>query len=127
MGITAENIADKHISRESQDAARASQEKAIQAVDAGLFDEEIVPLEVKVGRETLTFARDEYPNRKTNPEKLATLRLQKEGSVTADSTLGINDGAAFLLLATRGRGEGHEPGASGRKSSPPAGAAWTPG
>ena len=104
MGITAENIADKHhISRESQDAfAFASQEKAIKAVDAGLFDEEIVPLEVKVGRETLTFARDEYPNRKTNPEKLATLRpaFKKEGSVTAGNASGINDGAAFLLLAS---------------------------
>ncbi|MDD4081193.1 MAG: acetyl-CoA C-acetyltransferase [Caldisericia bacterium] len=103
MGITAENIADRHgISREAQDAfAWASQEKAIKAVDAGLFDEEIVPLEVKVGREMVTFARDEYPNRKTNLEKLAGLRpaFKKDGSVTAGNASGINDGAAFLLLA----------------------------
>ena len=104
MGITAENIADKHaISREAQDKfAYASQEKAIKSVDEGLFDAEIVPVEVKIGRETVTFARDEYPNRKTNPEKLGSLRpaFKKEGSVTAGNASGINDGAAFLLLAS---------------------------
>ncbi|MDD2560972.1 MAG: acetyl-CoA C-acetyltransferase [Eubacteriales bacterium] len=103
MGITAENIADKHgITREAQDAfAWASQEKAIKAVDEGLFDAENVPLEVKVGREMVPFARDEYPNRKTSPDKLAGLRpaFRKEGSVTAGNASGINDGAAFLLLA----------------------------
>jgi len=104
MGITAENIAEKYgITREEQDAfAYASQEKAIAAVDAGLFDEEIVPLQVRVGREEVTFSRDEYPNRKTNPERLAALRpaFKKEGSVTAGNASGINDGAAFLLLAS---------------------------
>ena len=104
MGITAENIAAKHgITREAQDAfAWASQEKAIKSVDEGLFDDEIVPMEVKVGRETVTFARDEYPNRKTNQEKLGTLRpaFKKDGSVTAGNASGINDGAAFLLLAS---------------------------
>ncbi len=103
MGITAENIAQRHdISREAQDSfAYASQEKAIKSVDEGLFDEEIVPLQVKAGREMVTFARDEYPNRKTNPEKLAGLRpaFKKDGSVTAGNASGINDGAAFLLLA----------------------------
>lgn len=104
MGITAENIAEKHgISREAQDQfAYASQEKAIKAVDAGLFDEEIVPVEAKIGRDTVTFSRDEYPNRKTSPEKLGALRpaFKKDGSVTAGNASGINDGAAFLLLAS---------------------------
>jgi len=104
MGMTAENIAAKHgITREEQDAfAYQSQQKAIKAVDEGAFDEEIVPLKVKAGREEVTFARDEYPNRGTNPEKLAKLRpaFKKDGSVTAGSASGINDGASFVVLAS---------------------------
>ncbi len=104
MGMTAENIAARHtLTREAQDDfAIASQEKAIRAVDEGLFDAEIVPIEARVGREMVTFARDEYPNRKTNREKLGTLRpaFKKDGSVTAGNASGINDGAAFLLLAS---------------------------
>lgn len=103
MGVTAENIAKKHgITREKQDAfAYASQQKAIKAVDEGAFDEEIVPMEVKIGREMVTFARDEYPNRTTSPEKLARLRpaFLENGTVTAGNSSGINDGAAFLVLA----------------------------
>lgn len=104
MGVTAENIAKKHgITREKQDAfAYASQQKAIKAVDEGAFDEEIVPMEVKIGREMVTFARDEYPNRTTSPEKLARLRpaFLENGTVTAGNSSGINDGAAFLVLAS---------------------------
>ncbi len=104
MGITAENIAERHhITREQQDAfAYASQKKAIKAVDEGVFDEEIVPLSVKAGREDVVFSRDEYPNRGTNPEKLAKLRpaFKKDGTVTAGSSSGINDGASFVLLAS---------------------------
>ncbi|OQC10079.1 MAG: Acetyl-CoA acetyltransferase [Tenericutes bacterium ADurb.Bin087] len=104
MGITAENIAEKYqITREEQDAfALDSQLKAIKAVDAGRFDDEVVPLTVKVGREEVVFARDEYPNRTTNLEKLAKLRpaFKKDGSVTAGNSSGINDGASLLLLAS---------------------------
>ncbi|MDZ4196842.1 MAG: acetyl-CoA C-acetyltransferase [Candidatus Izemoplasmatales bacterium] len=104
MGITAENIADKyHISREEQDAfALSSQLKAIQAVDAGVFDPEIIPIEIKTKKETIVFARDEYPNRTTNAEKLAKLRpaFKTDGSVTAGNASGINDGASFLVLAS---------------------------
>ena len=103
MGMTAENIANQYaITREQQDAfAYASQQKAIKAVDEGAFDEEIVPMQVKVGREMVTFSRDEYPNRATSPDKLAKLRpaFMKNGSVTAGSSSGINDGASFVLLA----------------------------
>jgi acetyl-CoA C-acetyltransferase len=104
MGITAENIAEKyHITREEQDAfALQSQLKAIQAVDAGVFDGEIVPIEIKTKKETLVFAKDEYPNRSTNAEKLAKLRpaFKTDGSVTAGNASGINDGASFLVLAS---------------------------
>ena len=104
MGMTAENIAAKHaIDRARQDSfACASQQKAIASVDAGHFDEEIVPLTVKNGREETVFSRDEYPNRKTDEEKLAKLRaaFKKDGSVTAGSASGINDGASFVLLAS---------------------------
>jgi acetyl-CoA C-acetyltransferase len=104
MGITAENIVDKHnISREEQDAfAYQSQQKAIKAVDEGRFKDEIVPIEVQTRRENYVFETDEYPNRRTNPEKLAKLRpaFKKGGSVTAGNASGINDGAAYLLLAS---------------------------
>ena len=104
MGITAENIADKHgITREQQDAfAFASQQKAVQSVDESAFNEEIVPLTVKVGRDEVVFDRDEYPNRGTSPEKMAKLRpaFKKDGSVTAGSASGINDGASFVVLVS---------------------------
>lgn len=104
MGITAENIVDKHqLSREEQDAfAFASQQKAIQAVDSGRFNDEVVPLEVKIGKETVLFDKDEYPNRKTSLEKLASLKpaFKKDGSVTAGNASGINDGAAYVMLAS---------------------------
>ncbi|MFA5007164.1 MAG: acetyl-CoA C-acetyltransferase [Candidatus Izemoplasmatales bacterium] len=104
MGITAENIAAKHqISRDAQDAfSLSSQAKAIAAVDAGVFDGEIVPIEIRTKKETLVFARDEYPNRTTNPEKMAKLRpaFKPDGSVTAGSSSGINDGASFTVVAS---------------------------
>ena len=104
MGVTAENIVKKHgITREEQDSfALNSQEKAIKAVDNGLFDAEIVPIEIKTKKETITVSRDEYPNRSTNAEKLAKLRpaFLPDGSVTAGSSSGINDGASFVLVAS---------------------------
>lgn len=104
MGITAENIADKHhITREEQDAfAYQSQVKAIRSVDEGRFDDEVVGIEVKVGKEVVMFNKDEYPNRKTSLEKLATLRpaFKKDGTVTAGNASGINDGAAYVMLAS---------------------------
>jgi len=76
MGITAENVAEKFsISREAQDQfAIDSQKKAIAAVDAGKFTNEIVPVEMVIKKETIVFNTDEYPNRATNIEKLGTLR-----------------------------------------------------
>ncbi|MCT4613533.1 MAG: acetyl-CoA C-acetyltransferase [Marinifilaceae bacterium] len=104
MGITAENIAEKYnISREEQDAfAFASQQKAANAQDAGNFKNEIVPVEIKTRKATITFQDDEFINRGTNEEKLAGLRpaFKKDGTVTAGNASGINDGAAFVLLAS---------------------------
>lgn len=104
MGITAENIASKHdISRNDQETfAYQSQEKAIQAVDKGIFDQEISPIEIKTKKETILFSRDEYPNRTTSIEKMAKLRpaFKPDGSVTAATSSGINDGASFAILAS---------------------------
>jgi len=104
MGITAENIAEKlEISREKQDEyAYNSQQRAIAAVDAGFFKNEIVPVTVRQGRNEVVFDTDEYPNRSTNLEKLATLRpaFKKDGTVTAGNASGINDGASFTLIAS---------------------------
>lgn len=104
MGNTAENIAKKYsISREEQDKfAFYSQEKAINAIDSGKFKDEIVPIEIRVGKESAIFDTDEYPNRKSSLEKLSTLRaaFEKEGTVTAGNSSGINDGAAMLLIVS---------------------------
>ena len=102
MGVTAENVSDEHdISREAQDAfALASQERAAAAIEAGYFDEQIVPVEVRVKRDMVAFARDEHP-KATTAEALAGLRtvFKKDGTVTAGNASGINDGAASLVLA----------------------------
>lgn len=104
MGITAENIAAKYsLTREEQDTfAFASQQKAMAAQDAGHFKNEIVPVEIKSRRETIVFDADEFINRKTSEEKLAGLRpaFKKDGTVTAGNASGINDGAAFVLVAS---------------------------
>lgn len=104
MGITAENIAEKYgISREAQDQfAYESQQKAVQAVDAGAFRNEIAAVEIVTRKETIVFDTDEYPNRDTNPEKLAKLKpaFKKDGTVTAGNASGINDGASFVVLAS---------------------------
>ena len=104
MGITAENIAAKHvIGRNDQETfAFSSQEKAIKSVDAGVFDGEIIPIEIKTKKETIVFGRDEYPNRSTSLDKMAKLRpaFKPDGSVTAATSSGINDGASFVILAS---------------------------
>jgi acetyl-CoA C-acetyltransferase len=102
MGVTAENVAaERGVSREDQDAfALESQARAARAIAAGYFKGQIVPVEVKVKRETVAFDTDEHP-KATTAEALAGLRpvFQKDGSVTAGNSSGINDGAAALVLA----------------------------
>ncbi len=104
MGITAENIVEKHqISREEQDEfAYNSQVKAIKAIDSGKFKDEIVPIVIKTRKGEIVFDTDEYPNRTTNLEILGKLRpaFIKDGSVTAGNSSGINDGTSFMVIAS---------------------------
>ena len=102
MGITAENVSDAHgISREMQDAfAAASQQKCEAARKAGKFKDEIVPVPIKVKKDTVMFDTDEFPRDGATAEGLAGLRpaFKKDGSVTAANASGINDGAAAVVV-----------------------------
>ena len=101
---TAENIAERFkITREQQDEfAYASQKKAIAAIDAGKFKDEIVPITIRGKKGDIVFDVDEYPNRTTTPELLAKLKpaFKNDGTVTAGNASGINDGASFVLVAS---------------------------
>lgn len=107
MGETAENLARQYeISRDEQDEyALRSQQRAQAAIEAGRFDEEIVPLEIK-GRkgETITFARDEHARAGTTKQDLAKLApvFSKDGTVTAGNSSGITDGAAAVVVMSEG-------------------------
>ena len=102
MGVTAENVAREHdIDRTAQDAfALESQKRAAAAIAEGRFRDQIVPVEIKVKRETAAFDTDEHP-KATTTEALSGLRpvFDKDGTVTAGNASGINDGAAALVLA----------------------------
>jgi len=114
MGVTAENVAERYtIDRDAQDKfAMTSQERALKAIEAGHFKDQIVPVEITVRRQTQEFATDEYP-KATTLESLASLRavFRKDGTVTAGNASGINDGAAAVVLATEAAAEaaGHRP------------------
>ncbi|KAB2333267.1 thiolase family protein [Cytobacillus depressus] len=101
MGMTAENLAEKYqISRVEQDEfAYSSQEKAAAAISNGIFQSEIVPVEIKNRKETFQFAIDEHP-RLTSVSKLTQLNpvFKKGGTVTAGNSSGRNDGASALLM-----------------------------
>jgi acetyl-CoA acyltransferase 2 len=103
MAGTAENLARKYeISREDQDRyALRSQQAAKRAQDAGVFAEEIVPVEVKTRKATSVFDRDAHMRPDTTLEGLARLRpaFSKDGFVTAGNASGIVDGAAALVIA----------------------------
>lgn len=107
MGITAENIAEKYqISRQEQDElALRSQQLAAKAVADGVFDAEIVPVTIKTRKGNIEFARDEYPRVETTAEALAKLKpaFNKEGTVTAGNSSGINDGAAAVVVMTESK------------------------
>lgn len=104
MGVTAENLAFKYkISRDDQDKfALWSQLKATRAQIEGIFHDEIIPVVVKHGKESSTFAADEFIKPETTLEKLAMLKpaFKKDGTVTAGNASGLNDGAAALLMAS---------------------------
>jgi len=105
MGVTAENLAERMaITREEQDAfAVESHRRAAEAREAGRFDDEIVPVAVKLRRETMDFMRDEHIREDASLETMAKLPavFKKEGgTVTAGNASGMNDaGAAVVLMS----------------------------
>ena len=116
MGETAENVAERwSVDRASQDSfALASQQKAIAAIEAGRFDDQIVPIPVPQRKgDPVLVGRDEHPRADTTAEALARLKpaFREGGSVTAGNSSGINDGASAVLLveADTARGAGLRP------------------
>lgn len=118
MGLTAENVAEKYgISRDEQDSfALRSNQRAVQAVESGLFDPEIVPLEVEVQEpgdnggpvtHRSVFRRDEGPRGDTSLEALGKLRpvFKVGGTVTAGNASQMSDGAAAAVVMSRARAE----------------------
>ncbi len=118
MGLTAEQVSKEFsVTREEQDAfALRSNQNAARAVDTGLFDEEIIPLDVEIeyvderGKlkcQRTTFARDEGPRRETSPEGLAKLKpvFKAKGTVTAGNSSQRSDGAAAVVVMERGKAE----------------------
>lgn len=108
MGMTAENIAERYgVSREEQDVyALESQNRALAAIAAGKFKEEIVPVEIRTRKGTTVFDTDEHPT-ETTLEKLASLppAFKKDGTVTAGNASGINDAAAALVIMSGEKAE----------------------
>ena len=104
MGITAENLATKwNISREEQDAfAVESQRRAAVAIAEGRFTSQIVPIVQQTRKGDVVFDTDEHVKANTTMESLAKMKpaFKKDGSVTAGNASGINDGAAFFVLAS---------------------------
>ena len=114
MGNTAEEIVKRYrVSRDDQDAfAAESQRRAEQAITRGVFNDEIVPVEVPQRKGApVKVDRDEYPRAGTTAEKLAALRpaFAKDGTVTAGNASGINDGAAALVVAAESRASTRKP------------------
>jgi len=105
MGITAENLADKYgITRQDQDElSLRSHKNAVAAIEGGRFKEQIVPVEVKAGREVKAFDTDEGPRADTNMEALSKLKpaFKEGGTVTAGNSSSINDGAAAVVVMSR--------------------------
>ncbi len=101
MGVTAENLANMYeVTRLAQDEfASESQRRAIAAIDAGRFTDQILPMTIKAGREEKVFDTDEHP-RASTVEALQKMRpaFKEGGMVTAGNASGINDGAAAVVL-----------------------------
>jgi len=109
MGITAENICtESHLSREELDAfALESQRRAVHAIEAGTFRDEIVPVEVPGRKGSTFFEQDQQPRAETTAEALAKLRpaFKKDGMVTAGNSSGLNDGGAAVVVMSRTKAE----------------------
>jgi len=104
MGVTAENVAQRHqVSRADQDAlALTSQQRAANAVREGRFKSQILPIEVKIRGKVANFDTDEYVRQDPKLDDFSKLKpiFKPDGSVTAGNSSGINDGAAAVVLAS---------------------------
>ncbi len=119
MGLTAENVAEKYgVNRQDQDEfALRSHQNALRAVESGLFDPEIVPLDVEIvepgsngsapTKRVFTFKRDEGPRADTSLEALAKLKpvFKVDGTVTAGTSSQMSDGAAGVIVMSRAKAE----------------------
>jgi acetyl-CoA C-acetyltransferase len=106
MGITAENVAARHgITREQQDAfAVESQRRATNAISKGHFKEQIVPIEMKTRKGTVSFDTDEHVRTDASLESVSKLKaaFKSDGTVTAGNASGINDAGAAVVLMEAG-------------------------
>jgi len=109
MGVTAENLAESHdISREQQDEFSVeSHRRAAAAQDQGLFDEEIIPVELKSKKGPQEFARDEHVRPDASVEGLAKLKpvFKPDGTVTAGNASGMNDAGGAVVLMSAEKAE----------------------
>lgn len=109
MGVTAENVLDIHpVSREAMDQfAYDSHQKAIRAIEAGAFKEQIVPVTMKVKGKEVIFDTDEGPRADTSLEQLAKLRpiFKKDGSVTAGNSCPLNDAGAAVVIMSKDKAD----------------------
>jgi acetyl-CoA C-acetyltransferase len=109
MGVTAENLAESHsISREAQDEfAVESHRRAVAAIEAGRFDDEIVPVPIKVKREQREFTTDEHVRPDASLEGMGKLKpvFKKDGTVTAGNASGMNDAGAAVVLMSAAKAE----------------------
>ncbi|WP_305096389.1 beta-ketothiolase BktB [Croceibacterium aestuarii] len=109
MGITAENVAERHcITREEMDALSVtSHRRAARAIAEGRFKEQIVPVEIVTRKGTIVFDTDEHVRADIDAQALAAMRpaFKEGGAVTAANASGVNDGAAMVVLATRSQVE----------------------
>ena len=118
MGLTAENVAERYgITREEQDAfSLRSHQRAVSAIERGLFDDQIVPLDVEIvepGEDgkphsrSFIFKQDEGPRKDTSLEALARLRpaFKQGGTVTAGSSSQMSDGAAGVVIMSRAKAD----------------------
>jgi acetyl-CoA C-acetyltransferase len=109
MGTTAENVAKKcQVTREEADEySYRSHQRATEAIKNGAFAEQIVPVEVKARKGTTEFTTDEHVRQDSTLENFHKLKpvFQADGTVTAGNASGINDGAAFMIVASRDKAE----------------------
>jgi len=109
MGVTAENLAESHsISREEQDEfALLSHQRAKAAIDAGRFEDEVVPVEIRVKKDTVEFKQDEHVRPEASMESMAKLKpvFKPDGTVTAGNASGMNDAGAAVVLMSADKAE----------------------